>query len=146
MRRKPILRYGLLLFIGILTTAICTLLWHFRPLVATRVFTAFRKEGGRRTELPVYIRSGFPGEYWIQGPDRWFVVRPAAGTVLAANAPRSTPWLHFNHDMAVGVPLDDPIKSGCHTPKQTPNAICFADSSGGCYHFTRRSAYADQSR
>jgi hypothetical protein len=44
------------------------------------------------------------------GTDRWFAVDLGQRVVCRPNRPDRSPYLHHNHDMSLGCPVDDTLK------------------------------------
>jgi hypothetical protein len=109
------------------------LVWHFRPLLPTGEISAYEVVNGVAAPMRAYTRLGFPREYWIRGKSGVFVILPEK---LIASYPihmRKIPYLHYNHDMCLGAPIDDPIKSGGRYLTRTRQEISFVGRHGNIY-------------
>ncbi|MDD3118260.1 MAG: hypothetical protein PHQ27_03695 [Victivallales bacterium] len=109
-------------------------LWHFRPLLRSHDILAMQVDKGEKIVLPVYYRPGFPGEYWFYDQERWFVFIAAEHGIFHPNHPSKRPYLHFNHDMHRGYPIDFELKSAGKYLEQSRHRIVFTD---GHQHFYR---------
>lgn len=83
--------------------------YHFRPLIKTSDFsvkvsgelkaTAYRMLGRETLFIELRDESAMTEE--------WFIVRFSSKTVCSPNRPGRSPYLHFNHDMGLGVAITD---------------------------------------
>ncbi len=88
--------------------------YHFRPLLPTSEWriTAERTEGGE-LRTAAYRMFGRPHILFVelkgtdQGRYRWFCVDTKRRFAAVPNGPGRIPYLHFNHDMELGITLDD---------------------------------------
>lgn len=113
--KKTVTSKRILLFLALISLIfavafVILFVWHFRPLIKTNDITAYLINGNQKEAVQVYTRLGFSEEYWISSSNDWFVFLPKKQRILIPNWPRRSPYLHFNHDMELGVAIDDEIK------------------------------------
>jgi len=95
---------------------IAPMVYHWRPLVPSSALRATYEQGrsGRR-DARVY-RMLFRNVVFVEVPDhagggdRWFAVDLDERTVRSPSWPDRSPYLHYNHDMSLGVSVDDTVK------------------------------------
>ena len=105
---------GLAVFIAVFAAVF---VYHFRPLIPTSgwLVTAKGTEGGKLHAV-AYRMIGRPHILFVelkctdQSRYRWFCVDTKRRFVAVPNGPERIPYLHFNHDMGLGVTLDDYAK------------------------------------
>jgi len=87
---------------------------HFRPLLHTADWRiSVEASTGKAGEATVYRMLGRANVLFIKLQDppdenyRWFSIDTKNQIAALPNWPDEKPYLHFNHDMAIGVGLDD---------------------------------------
>ena len=95
--------------------------FHFRPLVKADGWLAVieaeeSKELGEVYRMvgdddKLFVRFMSPFPAHVEGYP-WFSLRPSRRFLAIPNWPREEPYLHFNHDMALGVEITDPKVGG----------------------------------
>ena len=100
------------------------LIWHFRPLLKTDDIMFFELNGEQRVPVQVYTRFGFDNEYWLDSPKQVFVFIPDSQIILIPVRLGRRPYLHYNHDMTLGVAIDDKVKwNGEYLSRNERNVI-----------------------
>jgi hypothetical protein len=116
MKRSVKLTLALLAVLT-LAVAITAYLHHFRPLISSTDWTASMKvEGHEPIAGEVFYLLGRPETLFIRFPAPipkdlpgypWFSADTSSKFVAMPGWPRTTPYLHFNHDKAIGVEITD---------------------------------------
>lgn len=106
-----------LVAVGLGTVVLGALLHHCRPLLPTwSVRATVANAESTPVEADVYRMLGRPQNVFVRVPDeldvglRWLVIRRDRRWVLSPNRPDTTPYLHFNEDMALGVAVNCAVK------------------------------------
>ncbi len=89
-------------------------IYLYRPLIATSAWTAeVQYSTAESLSIPVYSMLFRSHVIFIKLPEnrhsryQWFAVNWESSSVSTTN-PKTFPYLHFNHDMALGITLDFP--------------------------------------
>ena len=91
------------------------MVYHWRPLVPSLALSATYEQGSERHAARVY-RMLLRDVVFVELPedaettDRWFAVDLRNRVVTSPNGPTADPYLHHNHDMSLGVPINDTLK------------------------------------
>jgi hypothetical protein len=90
---------------------------HFRPLISSTDWTATMKVEGREPiKGEVFYLLGRPETLFIRLPAPipedvhgypWFSANTSSKFIAIPSWPQTTPYLHFNHDRAIGVGITD---------------------------------------
>jgi hypothetical protein len=92
------------------------MVYHWRPLVPSVAVHAAYEQGSSGCRDARVYRMLFRDVVFVELPDcaeaddRWFAVDLDNRLVLCPNWPERSPYLHFNHDMCLGVAVDDAVK------------------------------------
>lgn len=106
-----------LLAVMIVTVTVSAYIYHFRPLISSTDWTASMKiEGQDPVAGEVFHLLGRSDTLFIRFPAPmpedsrgypWFSANTSRKFVAIPDWPRTTPYLHFNHDKAIGVEITD---------------------------------------
>ena len=117
MKRPVKLAIGLVALLAILVLPATWYVHHYRPLISSSEWTASIKVEGRDPIAgEVFHLLGRPKSIFIRFPAPlpedsrgypWFSADTSEKFVAIPNWPRTTLYLHFNHDMAIGVGITD---------------------------------------
>jgi len=104
-----------LLVAVLLGMPIALFVFHFRPLIPSRVWSAFYiEESALQQPAEVYTMLFRPARVFIHLPEgrtqryQWLALDLEKQLVAVPNWPHLKPYLHFNDDMALGITLDFP--------------------------------------
>jgi len=94
------------------------MVYHWRPLITSSSLQVAYVDGqSTRHDARVYRMLFRPQVVFIELPargnsaGRWFAVDLDERTVVfPTGSPDRSPYLHYNHDMTLGVPVDDTLK------------------------------------
>lgn len=92
---------------------IAPMVYHWRPLIPSPGLRATCVDGRSIPREARVYRMLFRPWAFVEFPDRgsWFVVDLDNRAVAFPTAsPGRSPYLHYNHDMNLGVPVDDTLK------------------------------------
>ncbi len=113
-RRSLIIVVTLAVAVGVVASSA---LYHWRPLVESPDFSVSYAVGTSAPLTGTAYRMLFrPDRVFVRLPDdaqsrySWIAVDLSRRFVAIPNAPDATPYLHFNHDMPLGVAVDDAVK------------------------------------
>lgn len=114
-RRRKWVLIGMLATILICTSGGAAVIYHFRPLVyADDYVVVVNEEDERECVATVYRMLGRSEVLFVELAGtlesslyQWFTVDVQSRRVAVPNAPDRDPYLHFNHDMDLGVFLGD---------------------------------------
>ena len=108
---------------------------HFRPLIRTSKFSV---EASGGLDGRVYRMLGRPDTLFIElrndaeDIERWFTADIASNEVATPNHPKRIPYLHFNHDMSLGVSITDHKYGEGWQISGTETGITFSHAKGLC--------------
>ena len=107
--KKSIILLSLFALVSLLFL-ISVSVWHFRPLIPVRQWQIKAEEtSGKPISVKTYRMLGRTMPLFLRIDSKWFIafIDDDKTWVGSPNYPRTSPYLHFNHDMAYGVDILD---------------------------------------
>ena len=129
LTKKRIFLFPIILVAILFVIFAGSFVWHFRPLLKTNDIAAFEINGEQRSPIMVYTRLGFPEEYWLISPTDCFIFLAKEKRICIPIWLGRRPYLHYNHDMALGVALDDEIKNNGEYLSRTDENLIFCNGN-----------------